>query len=311
MPLQQLVEYFNDRLEQEHKNTSRAFTLQDGAAQALFGPLRIGSRLKPVRCVDALEITVGSYAQLTVNVSEEQLPPLLAENSPLAGDIGGNPPYQSVIDFDRLARTVHMLNFLPQAHLEELLFLDVDPRHILGVKSDHGAYFEEIIHKCGLHTGNIVIVLTVDQDYLRLYPILLKGLENYQRRGYRLALKFTAGSLDKTSQTFINRAAADFIGLQAPDHEQRGDEFEEQAQEFARFGLALGGQGVLFNANPTRHIELARRHGFQFVQYDEPKHDGQQHHDSQSEPVKKNPSPTRQINSAVYPAHAGGVTAKH
>jgi hypothetical protein len=42
-----------------------------------------------------------------------------------------------------------MLNYLPMSHLGKTLFVEVDPRHILSVKKDHGAYFEEIIIKCG------------------------------------------------------------------------------------------------------------------------------------------------------------------
>jgi len=83
-----------------------------------------------------------------------------------------------------------MLNYLTLSHLQGVLFLEVDPRHILGIKQDHGAYFEEVIVRCGLETKNVVIVLAVNSQYARYYQELINGLENYRHRGYQIALKF-------------------------------------------------------------------------------------------------------------------------
>ena len=73
--------------------------------------------------------------------------------------------FQSIINLDRLCRTIHMLNYLIYSHNGGMLFLDVDPRHILGIQQDHGAYFEEIIIKCGLATRNVVISMTINSFY--------------------------------------------------------------------------------------------------------------------------------------------------
>ena len=83
-----------------------------------------------------------------------------------------------------------MLNYLPLTHLQGALFVEVDPRHILGIKQDHGAYFEEVIRQCGLETKNVVIVMPVNSHYARHYQELVTGLDNYRRRGYQIALKF-------------------------------------------------------------------------------------------------------------------------
>jgi hypothetical protein len=61
-----------------------------------------------------------------------------------------------------------MLNYLVLAHLQGVLFLEVDPRHILGIKQDHGAYFEDVIRQCGLETKNVAIVLRAS---LKIAPI--------------------------------------------------------------------------------------------------------------------------------------------
>ncbi len=150
MPLQQLAEYFNDRLELEHHNGFRPFSVADDVVHGQFGPIRLSSNLSPIRETLRSTQIIGHNAQL--NVAANPIQPMIGSelDNLLAFPVDGARGADSIINFDRLSRTVHMLNYLPHAHLDGLLFLDVDPWHILGVKQDHGAYFEEIIVKCGL-----------------------------------------------------------------------------------------------------------------------------------------------------------------
>lgn len=190
MPLQHLVEYFNDRLGREHRSSFRPFVLEEGKVSGLFGPIRINSFFAPLRQTLKPTNIVGYKAQITVVPNKTQhlyaneIENLLANNAVQAAD------FESIINFDRLSRTVHMLNYLTLAHSQETLFLEVDPRHILGIKQDHGAYFEDVIAQCGLETKNVVIVLAVSSQYARYFQELLNGLDNYRRRGYKIALKF-------------------------------------------------------------------------------------------------------------------------
>jgi len=269
MPLQQLVEYFNDRLELEHQNSVRAFVLKKNQVYGLYGPLCITSQLMPIRQTQQPELIIGHHAQLTVaaNQAYPQLPAIV--DSPDMNDQLSASDQDSVINFDRLSRTVHMLNYLPQAHLDELLFLEVDPRHILGIKEDHGAYFEEIIHKCGLQTNSVVISLTVNDIYARLYPVLLKGLENYQRRGYRLALKFHLSTLDKSAKDLITRVSPDYTGLLAQQIDQsRDNNLLDKLQELCSLTASVQGKSIIFNANDQSIAILAQQIGFNFAQGD-------------------------------------------
>jgi len=136
-----------------------------------------------------MSVIVGHAAYMSV-VSNKGPHLYVNELKPLVEDVNEQGDAESIINFDRLSRTVHMLNYLTIVHLEGVLFLDVDPRHILGVKQDHGAYFEEVIRQCGLETKNVAIVLTLNSQYAPYYQDLAKGLENYRRRGYQIALKF-------------------------------------------------------------------------------------------------------------------------
>lgn len=269
MPLQQLVEYFNDRLELEHNNGFRPFLLRDGVVQGLFGPIRLGSVLSPIRETLRSAHIVGHAAQLSVAANPIQ--PLQSNelDNLLAFPADQSINADSIVNFDRLSRTVHMLNYLPQSHLGGLLFLDVDPRHILGIKEDHGAYFEEIIIKCGLQTNNVAIALTINNAYARFYPSLLKGLQNYQRHGYRLALKLDVHTLAKSAAELIERAAPDFVALSAQHLEQvRDSQLLNKIHQLNRLAASLDARSLLLNIDDKRSATLARQIGFQWVQGD-------------------------------------------
>ena len=113
MPLQNLVDYFNDRFGQEHRSSFRPFMLKEGAISALFGPIRIGSVFSPIRhSLKSVEI-IGHAAKLKVSTHEvqylysDEIENLLSNQTHQASD------FESIINFDRLSRTVHMLNYLP------------------------------------------------------------------------------------------------------------------------------------------------------------------------------------------------------
>ena len=126
MPLQDLVDYFNDRLGQEHRSSFPPFVLKEGKVSGLFGPIRIDSFFKPLRQALKPTVIVGHTAHIKVaphttqHLYANEIEMLLANNSVPAAD------FESIINFDRLSRTVHMLNHLPLAHLQGVLFLEVD-----------------------------------------------------------------------------------------------------------------------------------------------------------------------------------------
>lgn len=269
MPLQQLVEYFNDRLELEHNSGFRPFFLKNGQAHGLFGPIQISSELSPIRKTLGSSQVIGHTARLTVGTNQSPVVPpseltdLLALSQSRAGNT------ESIINFDRLSRAVHMLNYLPQAHLDELLFLEVDPRHILGVKEDHGAYFEEVIVKCGLQTQNVAIVMPVNTEYVRVFQPLLKGLNNYQRRGYRIALKFAYHALEKSALELISRVAPDFVSLTAANLDRiRDNKLLEKLQQLNILVNSINGQSIMLDIEDKKTAVLARKTHFDLVQGD-------------------------------------------
>ena len=62
-----------------------------------------------------------------------------------------------LVALDRLARTVHALNFLLSVDGDGLLFLNVHGRLLAAVSGDHGAAFRKVVDALGLPPERIVI----------------------------------------------------------------------------------------------------------------------------------------------------------
>lgn len=267
MPLQQLVEHFNDRLEWEHHTNFRPLFLKEGVVHGLFGPVHIGTELTPLRETLKPSTIAGYIAKLNVTTSE--IPHLQSHELELILSLPARQSISpdSIVDFDRLARTVHMLNFLPISHEPVFLQLEVDPRHILGVKKDHGAYFQEVIGKCGLEPDNIVITLSVSSVYANYYEALLNGLENYRRRGYRVALKFDYNGLGGSALELIPALSPDYVGLSSKGLATIQDnQLPEKLHRLHKITISAGGQTALLDVEDGNIKGLARRVGFNWVQ---------------------------------------------
>ena len=268
MPLQHLVEYFNDRLGREHRSSFRPFVLQEGKVSGLFGPIRIDSSFAPLRETLKPTVILGHKAQISVAPNNTQhlyaneIETLLANNSVSAAD------FESIINFDRLSRTVHMLNYLTLAHLQGSLFLEVDPRHILGIKQDHGAYFQDVIAGCGLETKNVVVVLAVSSQYARYYQELINGLDNYRRRDYQIALKFEYLGDESEAFKLIAKISPNYVCISARNLEGQAhdDRLMAKLRQLKTQVASGGGKSILHQIDEKKSDLLARNIGFDLVE---------------------------------------------
>lgn len=267
MPLQHLIEYFNGRFGQEHHSVFRPFVLKDGKVSGLFGPVRINSLFSPVRETMNPTVIAGHIAQIEVSTYgtqqfyENEIEYLLVNNEQQPAGL------ESIINFDRLSRTVHMLNYLTLSPEQGTLFLEVDPLHILGVKKDHGVYFEEIIAQCGFNTRNVAIVLVVYRHYARYYQQLLNGLNNYRRQGYNIALKFNELDDSAVAVDLITKIAPDYTLLSAKQLDHRHE--DRVLQTFSNLTDAVSavqGQSILQQVDQKKTDLLARKTKFDFVE---------------------------------------------
>jgi len=267
MPLQNLADYFNDRFGQEHRSSFRPFLLENEVISTLFGQIKISSLFLPIRLTQKPDEIIGHAAKLKVSTHEVQYLYSDEIENLLSDHPHSNNNFESIIDFDRLSRTTHMLNYLPLAHLQGALFLEVDPRHILGIKKDHGAYFEEVINHCGLETKNIVITMAVSSPYAKHYPALIAGLINYRVRGYKIALKFDYVAQEEQSFDLITQLTPNYVSLSARSLDQlRDNALADKLRHLnARVEIA-GGKSMLQQIDQQSSALLAENTGFNFVQ---------------------------------------------
>jgi EAL domain-containing protein (putative c-di-GMP-specific phosphodiesterase class I) len=267
MALIDLVEYFNNRFEHEHKANYRPLILENNLVSGLFGELKISSTFSPLRHITNVSNVSGHSVKIKVSANESPyLHSYELENFAL--NSSETPIYfESVINFDRLARTVHALNYLSLAQSDKVLFLEVDPRHILGIKKDHGAYFESVIEQCGLTTQNTVIVLPITTTYVPFNDALVRGLSNYRKRGYQIALRFDHLISDMHAAQLIFKLTPNYVCVSARQIETvNGNNVLKKLHALNHVISTTEGKSILRQVDRKKSEILARESGFDFVE---------------------------------------------
>lgn len=181
MPLTQLVHYFNSQLERQarHSGVSSSIEAVDGRYQARFGDVILHTFLSPLQRLGSDELN-GHYAGSLFYSSDDQQLEVDEVYEALAKP-------EEVIHLDRLARTLHSLNYLYRHDdLDTLLSLSVHSRHIASVTADHGKVFEKVLADCGLGPERVLLRIRLN----RMIPLerFKQALDSYRSRGYRLAI---------------------------------------------------------------------------------------------------------------------------
>lgn len=145
----------------------------------LFGPLHLRSAFQPL--LDAATLhPLAHEALLRARLDDgTEVPPAQAFRLPQQAD--------DIVFLDRLCRTVHAFNFAVQADEGDVLYLNVDGRHLLNVVGgDHGRTFETLLGHCGLAPRQIV--LEILESDIADEQRLIEAVAAYQARGYRIAI---------------------------------------------------------------------------------------------------------------------------
>ena len=184
---------FLDRLPLEREGGRQLRRLADGSVVGDWFGCELASVFQPI--VDAADgRTAGFEAFLRVHGSGER------ELSPWAL-FSSNADDTRLIALDRLARTVHALNFITSVQDDSLLFLNVHGRLLAAVSEDHGAAFRKVVDALGLPPERIVIETPVSASS---QPDLLAFvLRNYRLNGFRTAVNLESIEQWKTLATVV------------------------------------------------------------------------------------------------------------
>lgn len=183
MPLNDLVRYLNSQLPFAPSASSlRApFVSENGRVYVRYGGARLESAFSSIvdTANDALRGHTAHLQAFDVasgrRLDDESVVALPNDD-------------QEFVFFDRLLRTLHVLNYLTyrDRRSRELLLLKVHWRHVASVGANHGLVFEEILRSCGLIPEQITLEFDVvdrgDPSHLA------RAIDNYRSRGYGIAI---------------------------------------------------------------------------------------------------------------------------
>lgn len=182
MPLTDLVHYLNDRNRSQygtHLSPGDSLNLAHNRVTGRFAGLTLDSAFQPI--TDARSGQVSGHEAL--------LRATAADGSPLAPEAVFVLPTdgEEIVFLDRLARTVHALNYLLQTKSSGGdLYLNIHPRHLLAISGDHGLVFEAILKRLGLTPERVV--LEILESAIDDSGRIKEAVANYRSRGYRIAI---------------------------------------------------------------------------------------------------------------------------
>lgn len=173
-----LVDYFQNSAGRP-ADSGPCLTFEDGGVVGRYESLRLHSAFQPLLEAATLR-PLAHEALLRARLEDgSAVSPAAAFATPRHGE--------GIIFLDRLCRTVHAFNFAAQASEGDVLYLNVDGRHLLNVEGgSHGRTFETLLGHCGLAPEQIVLEILesgiTDEDRL------IEAVAGYQARGYRIAI---------------------------------------------------------------------------------------------------------------------------
>jgi EAL domain-containing protein (putative c-di-GMP-specific phosphodiesterase class I) len=269
MSLQQLVDHFNNNFEQERQCDFRPFVLKDNQVTGIFGIAHIKSEFIPIRTLFNTDVIAGYAAQAFASTDEVRQVKTAKIKKLLTKTLNKPAHVPSIVSFDRLCRTVHLLNYLALAKHSHFLVTEVDPRHILGVPYNHGAYFEQVIVHAGLKTQDVVISMTITGVHQLHYPQLLKGLTNYRDCGYKIALNLGYLLAADKAIELIKQLSPDYIIVNSPNenYSQLGLEsiLLESYNHLRELMSAIGGKVIMQHIEQPEQIIMAKMAKFDLV----------------------------------------------
>lgn len=166
-----------------------------------FIGVRLQSAFQPIVDTGKENAPIGYEALLRPAIGPEALTPQFAFDF---ADKQGR-----LVKLDRVARTLHMLNYLqlPESH-RGLLFLNVHPK-LLATVNAHGKVFERVLHNHSVPTHQVVI--EIQESAVEIDKHLTEAVSNYRDRSYRLAIDGFGGK--HTTLDRLWRLSPDFVKL--------------------------------------------------------------------------------------------------
>jgi EAL domain-containing protein (putative c-di-GMP-specific phosphodiesterase class I) len=141
-----------------------------------FLGMRLSSTFQPIYKADGSVLGREALLRASVHEQFELIPQAAFDEAEHA---------ERLVQFDRLVRTIHLLNHDRSFPEHELLFLNVHPTLLTSV-SDHGRTFEQILHYYSVPTSQVVI--EIKESAVKDVARLEEAVSNYRKLGYKIAV---------------------------------------------------------------------------------------------------------------------------
>lgn len=224
---------------------------QPGRVVAQFHQSRLTSEFQPV--VRAADSGIAGHHGL-LRVYDERGQPVAPWNvfARASSD-------DQLVQLDRLARTVHALNYFRSRDDSHSLFVNVEQRLLQHVAADHGAYFESILAELGIAPGRVVIVLPASAVDDR--ATFVRAAISYRIRGYRVLAQLRSVREADLAHVFL--ADPHYVAIDASPTPQRAEgELRALVASLARRGI----HPVARRIQDEAQARAARDAGFTFLQ---------------------------------------------
>lgn len=189
----------------------------------------------------------------------------------LGGELASTPEFaftyaeqaNKLVEFDRVSRTLHVLNF-KQIYAENgLLFLNVHPKLLIAV-GEHGKVFERILHAHSVPTSRVVIEIQeglVEQD-----KQLAEAIDNYRERGYKIAIDRFA-----SQQSHIDRLwkfLPEFVKLDLNliHQSERNTHIRKVLPGLVKMIKDIGAQAIIVGIETKAQLDIAVETGATLLQ---------------------------------------------
>ena len=165
--------------------------------------------------------------------------------------------------FDRVSRTLHVLNFRQIYAENGLLFLNVHPKLLIAVNA-HGKVFEKILHSNSVPTERVVI--EIQEGLIEQEKQLTEAIDNYRDRGYRIGID-RFGS----TQSHIDRLwkfAPDFVKLDINliQKAEQNERIQKILPGLIKMIKDLGAQPIITGIETQTQLDIAIETGASLVQ---------------------------------------------
>ena len=168
-----------------------------------------------------------------------------------------------LVQFDRVSRALHVLNFRQIYDENGLLFLSVHPQLLISV-NEHGKIFERILHAHSVPTTRVVI--QIEEGLVEQDKQLAEAIENYRERGYLIAIDNFGNKkshIDRLWQFSPNFVKLDPTIIKKAEE---NDQLKNILPGLIKMIRDIGGEGIVTGIENQKQLEIAIETGATLLQ---------------------------------------------